>query len=157
MRSSAAAVAAVLIAVTLAACANTSTRTTREPGSTVTATTSAGSLDLRVGDCVGDLDEGSVEDVQLIPCGQEHHWEAFATKDLSGDAYPGATQIQEEAGVFCGDEFEKFVGIAVQESTYDAPYLYPTSETWAAGDREILCFVGLATGGITGSLEDTKE
>jgi hypothetical protein len=40
----------------------------------------------------------------------------------------------------CLEEFEAYVGIPYEDSVleFDA-YLYPTAETWGAGDREIVC------------------
>lgn len=148
-----AAAVAVLAVGSLTACGSQA----RNPAGTVTASASANSLSVKVGDCLGDLNGTSVADVQLIPCGQAHFWEAFAKMNLSGTTYPGKTEIAKKADEFCATKFEAFVGIASADSTYASPYLYPTTESWASGDREIMCFAGLDNGGVKGSLKGVKK
>lgn len=153
MRTYIAAAMAVLAVGSLTACGSQ----VRSPEGTVTASASVKSLSIKVGDCLGDMQGTSVADVQLIPCGQAHYWEAFAKTNLTGTTYPGETQITKKADEFCATEFESFVGIASADSTYASPYLYPTTESWATGDREIMCFAGLDAGGVTGSLKGVKK
>jgi hypothetical protein len=145
--------AAVLAAGSLTACGSQ----VRSPEGTVTASASANSLSIKVGDCLGDMNGTSVTDVQLIPCAQAHYWEAFAKTNLTGTTYPGETEITKKADEFCATEFKTFVGISSEDSKYSSPYLYPTTESWATGDREIMCFAGLDAGGVKGSLKGIKK
>jgi hypothetical protein len=93
-----------------------------------------------------------------VPCGDPHYWEAFASSQLSGDDYPGVTQVTETADKSCSDAFKAFVGVSTDKSDYTYTYFYPTEQTWtSAGDREVLCFVGLEDGGVTGSLKGVKK
>lgn len=125
----------------------------RNSSGQVTAAATADAFSIAVGDCTGPIPNGSVERLALIPCAEPHAWEAFARTELDGTEYPGARQIQDAADEFCGVEFKAFVGVSLSKSLYQATYLQPTKQTWEdAGDREVLCLVGLASGGIEGSL-----
>lgn len=89
---------------------------------------------------------------------RSHDNEVIANQDLTGDQYPGAEQVDNRAVQICYDNFSDYVGIAYEDSIYDIGWLYPTEETWAAGDREVICFgyrVDLAK--ITGSINGIGE
>lgn len=108
---------------------------------------------IKVGDCTGPISNGSVDTLSLVPCGQEHAWEAYARTELAGEDYPGSSRVQDMAESFCFAEFRGFVGVSAGSSKYRATFLQPTKQTWEqAGDREIVCLVGQSGGGIEGSL-----
>lgn len=153
MRRILAAVLAIVLVGSLTACGDAA----RDADGTVTEAASARSLDLAVGDCIGDLENTAIENVDLIPCDEAHFWEAYAAMDLEGDTMPPDTDITQQADEFCVTQFEEFVGVAAEESMYAWSYLYPSSETWDAGDREITCLVGLDSGDITGSVRGAGE
>jgi len=51
------------------------------------------------------------------------------------------------------NEPDAFVGVRSEDSIYDFGYLYPLAESWATGDREILCVIYDPAGKIgSGSL-----
>jgi hypothetical protein len=130
----------------------------RDDAGQVTASASMDAFSIKVGDCTGDLGEGEVSAAVLIPCGQPHYWEAYASSQLTGDAYPGVTQVTEAADKACTSAFKAFVGVSTDSSDYSYTYFYPTEQTWtSADDREVLCFVGLQAGGVTGTLKDAKK
>lgn len=144
----------VAAAVVLAGCSGT----VRDGSGQVTASASVDAFSIKVGDCTGDLGQGEVSAAILVPCGEPHYWEAFASSQLSGDNYPGVTQVTETADKACGDAFKAFVGVSTDKSDYTYTYFYPTEQTWtSAGDREVLCFVGLEDGGVTGTLKNAKK
>ncbi len=153
MRRILAAVLTIVVVGALSACGNSA----RDSEGNVTATASAKSLDITVGDCLGDLANTSIENVQLIPCADAHYWEAYATMDLEGSTIPAESEITTKADEFCVNEFETFVGIAADSSMYAWSYLYPSEETWDTGDREITCLVGLDSGDVKGSLKGAKQ
>lgn len=108
---------------------------------------------IKVGDCTGPISNGSVDTLSLVPCGEEHAWEAYARTELTGDDYPGSSRVQDMAEKFCFAEFQRFVGVSAGTSKYRATFLQPTKQTWEqAGDREVVCLVGQSAGGIEGTL-----
>ena len=132
--------------------------TVRDPAGQVTASASVDAFSIKVGDCTGDLGQDQVSAATLVPCSQPHSWEAYASSRLGGDEYPGVTQVAEAAEKACTTAFKAFVGVSADKSAYSYTYFYPTEETWtSAGDREVLCFAGLAEGGVTGTLKDVKK
>jgi len=144
----------VAAAVALAGCSGT----VRDGAGQVTASASVDAFSIKVGDCTGDLGQGEVSAAILVPCGEPHYWEAFTSSQLSGDDYPGVTQVTETADKACSDAFKGFVGVSADKSDYTYTYFYPTEQTWtSAGDREVLCFVGLEAGGVTGTLKGVKK
>jgi len=107
-----------------------------------------------VGDCLNDDGvEGEISSVPKIDCSEPHDSEAFASVDVSDGDYPGEDAIFAEAGSACEAQFDAFVGISYAESVFDFSYYYPTPESWANGDREIICLIFDPAGKITsGSL-----
>ena len=105
----------------------------------------AGSLDvfqIRVGDCFDDT-AGSEEISSLpaVPCDQPHDNEAYASFNVSLASYPDEDSMYELAFESCQERFEPFVGMAYENSSLDIYTLYPTSQGWAQGDREVVCAV----------------
>lgn len=128
----------------------------RDEAGQVTASTTAGAFQLKVGDCTGAL--STTTTVALVPCAQDHYWEAYFSKKLTDASYPGDTKITEDADKSCEAAFTAFVGVSQGKSAYEFTYYYPSEQTWNTGDdREILCFVGLKTGGVKGSLKGRKK
>jgi len=107
-----------------------------------------------VGDCLNDDGvEGEISSVPKIDCSEPHDSEAFASVELDEGDYPGEDAIFAEAGSACEAQFDAFVGISYSESVFDFSYYYPTPESWASGDREIICLIFDPAGKITsGSL-----
>jgi hypothetical protein len=111
-------------------------------------------LELDVGTCFDDPETfEQVEDVPIVECAEPHDNEVIANEDLTGSDYPGQEQVENRASQICYDHFAPYVGIAYEESIYDIGWLFPTEETWAAGDREVICFAyDLDFAKITGSI-----
>lgn len=113
---------------------------------------------LVVGDCTGDIAEGGVlTELDAVPCTEPHEAEAYASIDMDEGDYPGDETVQAQADEACLAEFETFVGLPYDDSELFSTYLTPTEESWAEGDREILCFVYEEGGGTTGSLVDAAR
>ncbi len=109
---------------------------------------------LAVGDCIGaSTGTGEVSDVPTVPCAEPHDDEVYADFPLADGDYPGEDAIFEQADQGCYDAFAPFVGIAYEDSTLDFSYYYPTSGSWAQGDRLISCLIFDPAGQTTGSLE----
>lgn len=145
---------AVAASVLLAGCASG----VRSSAGGVTAPTTTDSFSVQVGDCLGKLPTESTSEIQLLPCAEEHYWEAFATATLTGQDFPGNATVRDQAGQACDAAFEGFVGVPAKKSTLSLTMLTPTSETWnQAGDRAVICLVGNPSGGVRGTLRDARE
>lgn len=112
-------------------------------------------FDLEVGQCFDDppsFDE--VANVDIVECSEPHDNEIYLAFDLADGSYPGEVSVEETAVQSCLAGFEPFVGQAYETSTLDIGYLFPTSETWQQGDREIVCLVyDLSGTPLTGTVE----
>lgn len=141
---------AVLLGLMVSGCAANGPRNT---SGQVTASATTDAYSIRVGDCIGALPSESTERLTLIPCNQEHHWEAFATSNLTGTNYPGATAIAEQARRECGRVAKGFLGSSVERTKFEVTSLTPTKASWEqAQDREVMCLVGSSERTITGTL-----
>ena len=122
-----------------------------------------GAFALTVGDCFDLSDESSVDAVPVLPCEEPHDFEAYASLRMDAAAYPGETDTVAEADARCGQAFEDYVGIPLQDAydqgLYDYTSFYPSAESWALGDREILCLVYAtdAEGGVKQLSESVKK
>jgi hypothetical protein len=112
-----------------------------------------------VGDCLdGFADDTEISTVRAMQCSEEHTDEIMAAIDLSAeDEFPGAETVQERAEEDCHEQFERFVGVPWDESQLDFGFLAPTEQSWADGDREILCTVGDPNQAVTGTLRDADR
>ncbi|HOC13281.1 MAG TPA: septum formation family protein [Propionicimonas sp.] len=108
----------------------------------------------QVGECTGpvDLSGASIASLTAIPCAQPHYYEVQARVPISGDAYPGAEALGEQAMTKCSDGFADYVGAEPGYSRYSSAYVVPDEVAWATpANRVITCLVGSADGGLTGS------
>ena len=104
----------------------------------------AGVFTLVVGDCLNDADEtGDVSTVPIVPCEGPHDSEVYASVMMDDPEYPGEEATIAAADAACRLKFADFVGIPVDDSIYSYATLYPTSDSWSGGDREILCRIAL--------------
>lgn len=141
----------------LAGCSllNQVTNTTERDDSGAPVATNEGAdvFDLKVGDCFNTDATGSVSEVDIVPCGDAHDYEAYESIIMDGDTYPGDDATTSQADEGCSAAFETFVGLAYADSTLSLTSLYPTQETWdELNDREILCLVYDEAGQTEGSL-----
>ncbi len=113
-----------------------------------------------VGDCLNDADvPDEVTTLPIVDCAEPHDSEVFARTEAAGDDFPGSDVLQGTLVEFCrGDAFTEFVGIPFAESRYGTRGYFPTSESWANGDRELLCTLVDESGArLTGSLAGVEE
>jgi hypothetical protein len=108
-------------------------------------------LELEVGDCFS-VERTELSTVTVVDCGAEHEYEVFAV--LAHEAgpeepYPSDAQLVDAADLACQPSFEAFVGHEYRTSIWYITSLPPSEETWAAGDREIVCTLT--------QLDDTQE
>jgi len=113
---------------------------------------------IKVGDCLNDATaSGTVTTAPIVPCSKPHDSEAYKSILMKDGAFPGEDAVKSQADQGCGDAFADFVGISFNDSKLSISYYFPTSDSWANGDREILCTIyddGVKT---TGTLKDAKR
>lgn len=100
-------------------------------------------FDLQVGDCFS-ADRDQLETVSVVPCEEEHEYEVFSVFDHEAggeEEYPGDEELIGYADEACQPAFEEYVGSDYQTSIWFITSLTPSAETWAVGDREIVCTV----------------
>ncbi|MEZ5093834.1 septum formation family protein [Nocardioides sp.] len=142
----------------------------RGPDGQVTGARQIPTTDVRPGDCLVDSGFGSpdagataaadgtdpVVKVTVVPCSEPHEVETYYTSELTEDSYPGVQQITREIEAICRDQFQPFVGVALDDSELYASYYYPLEKTWV-NDKGYACVVSEASMDTTGSLEDARR
>ncbi len=112
-------------------------------------------FDLEVGQCYDSpTEETEVSTVSSKPCDEPHDQEVYAVFDYPNppEDFPGESAMEDVAVDRCTAEFEPFVGTDYDSSQFDFYYLVPSDETWADGDREVVCSVFDPDGKLTGSV-----
>lgn len=108
---------------------------------------SAGSVSafaIRVGDCFNAPTGDEFASLDAVPCDETHDAQVYTAFDYPAeddDGFPGIDAFETYAADPCLADFERFVGIAFEDSRYDVRTMYPTDLSWQKGDREILCFL----------------
>ena len=116
-------------------------------------------LDLRPGICF-NIDEAETDTVASVPCTQAHEFEVFFVVDYPGGRdYPSDDALEDFEDETCeGDAFESYVGLDYPSSRYYADAFLPTEETWAEGDREVVCILyDPDDGELTYSARNSRE
>jgi hypothetical protein len=116
-------------------------------------------FDVGLGDCIGKFEaEEQVSDVTKVPCSQKHDQEVFTVRTVpDADKFPGSEAFQAQVEDECVTEFATFVGIDFDQSDLDIQWLEPTKESWADGDRELVCTVYDPAGPVAGTLKGAKR
>jgi hypothetical protein len=124
------------------------------PSPTLTTLSTKGAYSLGIGDCFDARQLGKRTFKHLIQnCTDLHIDQVFDRYDLEGVDFPGESAVQDSASKHCQDAFGPFIGLPYLESALQYSYLYPSADTWAKGDREIICFVFDPDGKTRGSLK----
>jgi hypothetical protein len=117
-----------------------------------------GVFDLAVGDCLIDENEGEVSETVKIACDKPHLSEVYHLFDLPGGDMPGGEAMTASVQSGCLAAFEPYVGLDYDSSEYVFTTLEPTADSWAEGDREVVCMLATQDGStITGSLRNAKR
>lgn len=116
------------------------------------------SLSLSTGDCFDTsdhaLDDDLVGDVTPVACDDGHDGEVFATYRLGGSGYPGDDAVGDSAGDRCyGLEDTYVLDVWAVPDDVAVYYFTPTRDSWADGDRDVVCVFGSSTRG--GRLTDS--
>lgn len=108
----------------------------------VTAACASSVLTLDTGTCFDDPESfEEVTDVPVVDCSESHDNEVIGSFDLPAGEYPGDPAVASGAEEGCLARFEPYVGTDYPSSAYDLGWFTPTSDSWDAGDREVICFV----------------
>lgn len=77
----------------------------------------------------------------------------YAEFDLPDSDYPGDSAVLEAANVGCIERFAPFVGVAYDASVLELTTCQPSAETWAVGERRVICIVWHPSTSVVGSLQ----
>lgn len=121
-------------------------------------------FDLEVGDCFS-VESDELTTVVVVACEESHEYEAFALLDheaAEADPYPGDEAMLEYGNTACQAPFQAYVGRGYEASIWYITSVLPSAETWATGDREIVCTLSQQDAdsepiAITGSAEGSGE
>jgi hypothetical protein len=104
-------------------------------------------LSLDVGECFDDW-EGSLDgatqevgDVPIVDCAEPHDNEVYSVSDMPTGSFPGDAAVEDWTIARCEETFDGYVGTAYADSRLDFGALFPTQDTWADGDTEVICFL----------------
>jgi Septum formation/Domain of unknown function (DUF4190) len=112
--------------------------------------------DLQPGDCVNGVKENQqVTSLPAVPCSQAHEAEVYGVFELARTDFPGQDEIDQRSEEGCGQRFTEYIGNSpnVTSETYDQFFFGPNAQTWAKGDREVICMAVSHGGAKTGSIK----
>lgn len=116
------------------------------------------SAELAPGDCfaVPDPNSNVVSIVRAQPCDDPHDLEAFHTFDsVHVGAFPGEDGFTDEAQALCLPAFRSYVGAAVDDTQLRVYTVVPSADSWATGDRRVVCAAFDPDTQLTGSVRRT--
>jgi hypothetical protein len=120
-------------------------------------------FNLRPGDCFDDVTEDGEfvqesETLPMVDCEDPHDNEAYALYDMADGPFPGQAVIDDEAIAKCVPLFEGYAGSDYETSRLDVWWIFPTTEGWSDGDREVACVLyDLDLNKLTGSMANSGE
>ena len=97
------------------------------------------STELAVGQCLLVPLNSQVNSVATTECTEAHTGEVYSVTTLKSDTMPSRDEMDELVHNTCYETFEAYVGTSPEETTLDYTAMSPTKQTWAKGDREIVC------------------
>jgi hypothetical protein len=103
--------------------------------------------------------EGQVQQIPTVGCDEPHDAEVLLAYDLPEGPFPGQEVVDGVVESQCLPQFRTYVGVSYEESELlEILTVYPTQDSWAVGDREVLCIVHTADGAtVTGTFEDAER
>ncbi|MFP3963681.1 DUF4190 domain-containing protein [Actinomadura fulvescens] len=102
---------------------------------------------MRVGDCINDNSGAStatdgpvkVESVKVVPCNAPHDGEVLATFRLAMATLPSESQMSKVASAGCQQRIGRRLSRDPARANLATSYYFPTTQSWASGDRMITC------------------
>jgi hypothetical protein len=126
----------------------------RDSSGTIAAPGDVSATELRVGDCLNGLENGSFTSLPAVPCASAHEGEVFAVFDLPAGPYPGESEVDSQAQDQCNLRIDVYSPSAVSDSNVGLFVVTPNAGTWPTGDREVVCIASAESGTTTGSIRD---
>jgi hypothetical protein len=116
--------------------------------------------DLQVGDCFDQPSGSEFEFVDLRPCDQLHDVEIFHRFDIPLDHtadFPSERVLIEHING-CLPTFDSYVGVPFESSALDVVGFWPAADSWAFGNREMLCGAVTMDGTkLDGTVRDSRS
>jgi len=135
--------------------------TTPEPGRELAV------VDLTPGACIEDAsaftgqEVNEITETRAVPCRLPHQAEVYARTELPAGpeaGFPGVGRLRTVAQETCRDRFGAFVGVPWTASELEIAALWPSPESWADGDRLVVCAVFRLDGEpLTGSARSSRQ
>lgn len=98
---------------------------------------------VKLGDCLSEIPSSDkVMTVKTVACDQPHAGEVFAVLTMPDGDFPGQDAVAEYANR-CAPELASYSPAAVTDDSVRLYVLFPTSDTWADGDRAVTCVATL--------------
>jgi hypothetical protein len=98
--------------------------------------------DLTVSTCVSDANSyvGDVTTFDAVECTKPHDGEVFTIIAVKGTKYPGLTRVNAKGQRGCRARLRRqATAKAFRDRQLGFKFVYPTTKSWAQGDREITC------------------
>jgi len=93
----------------------------------------------------------------VVPCTQPHDSEVFYNQPVPNTTYPDEASWGDLATQYCDPAFQTYVGSDMNSSRLDVQYIRPTSQSWDAGNNQLVCFTVDPNGDRTTSVAGTGE
>ena len=106
---------------------------------------------LRTGECV-NYGPGGISSPAVVPCGQPHDAEIYATFGLTGQRWPGTTAIGTLARQGCTARLGGYLNPQLATTVLAESYVFPDQGAWNAGERTVICEIRGTAGKLTGSV-----
>ena len=131
---------------------------TNQPTSTPTVASARTYLiDLKLGQCFNQPDVDTDVDVETLDCSQPHWGEVYYVVELTNATFPGEDAMSDTAKDACQNAFQDYIGSSYATSSLAFGGMYPTSGSWAGGDRAIVCYAhNTDDSTLTRSVKDSR-
>lgn len=100
--------------------------------------------ELQPGQCF-DRPSGRFNNVDTVPCDEEHDLEVYATLDhpaSPGEPFPGMDELLRYASPLCLAQFQGYAGVPFEQLNLRDVYITPRESAWNDDARRIVCAVG---------------
>lgn len=112
---------------------------------------------LEVGQCILVPINSQVNSVATTDCTEEHTGEVYSISPVDGEYLPSRDELEELVDDACYSTFEAYVGSSPEDTSLDYTAMSPTADTWAKGDRTIVCIaVPTETDTLSRSVKDSR-
>ena len=112
---------------------------------------------LEGGQCILVPINSQVNSVATTDCTEEHTGEVYSISPVDGEYLPSRDELEELVDDACYSTFEAYVGSSPEDTSLDYTAMSPTADTWAKGDRTIVCIaVPTETDTLSRSVKDSR-